>query len=107
MDTRLLLIWSGRGLLGLGIFALSLSLPLIAAAFWVNSFPNAAAPWMIPAAGHSGLFTGGFLCWWFGRTWHKTVPAASGHALYFVPIDYWGIALMLFVIVQVVRWLAW
>jgi hypothetical protein len=73
-------IWRGWGLLA----AAALIVPLAACGAQADMRPGAATvlAGLALAAGRSG-------CWALGRRWNR---GAARHSLYFVPLQYWGLA---------------
>jgi hypothetical protein len=73
-------IWRGWGLLA----AAALLLPLAVCRMLADKAPGAA-----PILAGLALVAGGAGCWALGRQWNR---GAVRHSLYFVPLQYWGLA---------------
>jgi hypothetical protein len=76
----MIIIWRGWGILA----AAALALPLA-----VCAFHEEMPPGLSPALAGLGLAATGVGCWVCGRRWNR---GAVRHSLYFVPLQYWGLA---------------
>jgi hypothetical protein len=76
----MIIIWRGWGLLA----AAALVLPLAVCAFHEDLRPG-----LTPVLAGLGLAATGASCWACGRRWNR---GAVRHSLYFVPLQYWGLA---------------
>src|SRR5262245_26603876 len=76
----MVIIWRGRGLFA----AAALALPLAVCAFHEDLRPG-----LTPILAGLGLAVTGAGCWAGGRRWNR---GAVRHTLYFIPLQYWGLA---------------
>jgi hypothetical protein len=80
----MIIIWRGWGLLA--IAALAAPLAVCAAR---TAMPAGAVPVLAGLA----LVAAGAGCWACGRRWNR---GAARHSLYFVPLQFWGLAYVVF-----------
>lgn len=95
--------WSGRGLWALLILLVGLTVPGLGIAIAAERFPSfTASPcFTLPLA--LGLAAAGVACWVLGRRWNATDTSDTGHTLYFLPVEYWGIIALLIATTMIVR----
>jgi len=79
----MILVWRGWGLLGVA----ALFLPLASCAGLMDTRPGLAL-----LLGGLALAGGGVACWVCGRRWNRP---ATEHSLFFIPLQYWGLAYVL------------
>jgi hypothetical protein len=78
----MIIIWRGWGLMAVAVLAA----PLAVCGASVGMHRN-----LVPVLAGLVLAAAGVGCWVWGRRWNR---GAVHHSLYFVPLQYWGLAYM-------------
>lgn len=89
----IIFIWSGRGLIGLLVILLALSLPVFLIGILGGAFFPNRELLLLGIGFQLGLLAAGSLGWWLGRRWNAAMPWE--HTIYYFPVEYWGAALLL------------
>jgi hypothetical protein len=76
----MIIVWRGWGLLAVAVLAAPLT---------VCGARAGLPPELVPVLAGLALAAAGAGCWVWGRRWNR---GSIRHSLYFVPLQYWGLA---------------